>query len=555
MAMLKRWEPKRIPVVGWVPRKSSTYREAASALPTSERESFYRTIRFRLTAWYAFILIVVVLSMSFAVSSSVQQGLQRDTEERLIAAALQINTLTDVEIQLPGQPLTGDGELTKPFDELISRPPDVSDLVLSGIWVAYTNPNGQLSFRNTDFSSSESDGSANGSSIGIFPPDLFSEVDTSETLSEGVMVTQTVDSGGIEARVLVYPIIRANASTDTPEVIGSIVVGSSLQTQQTLMELVNQILKIAGVAGVGLAAWGGWIIAGRALAPVKRITHTVENITESANSAESLAIRLDVPRTGDEISHLATTFNTMLSRIENSFKSQRRFVADASHELRTPLTAIRGNVDVLIRQVQSGRSVGNDVLIEALGDVHRESGRMARLIDDLLMLARNDAQELSQIVHPAPVSLEALASEAYRTLEPLASDRFLVLNASAPVIVYGDSDRLVQVMLILGENAIRHTPSGGTVTISVDRPMQESGEQTCGRVVVNDTGEGISEEHLPHLFERFYRVEGSRERGAGGTGLGLPIALGIVRSHGGWIDVETAPGRGSSFAVYLPTYG
>lgn len=563
MAMLKRSEAGKAPVTGWSLRKPSVYREAASTLPVSERESFYRTIRFRLTAWYAFILIVVVVSMSFAVSSSVRQGLEQDTDSRLGEAAVQIRSRTYSLAQTEGLALDPDNpsiaidaqDPEKPLTEYFPRFPDTSDLVLSGIWVAYTERDGGRSFRtstSTVDTVAASIESEEGMEIGSFPPELFAEVDTTTALTSGESTIETVSAGDQRARILVFPIFATREDTGDEEVIGSIVVGSSLQTQQTTMGLVNQILRIASIAGVGLAAWGGWIIAGRALAPVKKITGTVENITERANSAESLAIRLDVPHTGDEISHLATTFNRMLSRIEDSFKAQRRFVADASHELRTPLTAIRGNVDVLLRQAKSGTSVGNEVLVEALGDVHRESGRMARLIDDLLTLARSDARELVPTIHLTAVSLDVLASEAYRTLEPLAGDRFLVLNASTPVTVNGDGDRLVQVMIVLGENAIRHTPPGGTVTISVDQPVPEPGAPDCARVIVSDTGEGIAESHLPHLFERFYRAEGSRERGSGGTGLGLSIALGIVRSHGGWIDVETAPGRGSSFAVHLP---
>jgi signal transduction histidine kinase len=257
-----------------------------------------------------------------------------------------------------------------------------------------------------------------------------------------------------------------------------------------------------------------------------------------------------VPNTADELELLARTFNTMLGRIEDSFNAQRRFVADASHELRTPLTAIRGNVEILLRQVRSGRPVTQDDLREALGDVYSESGRMSRLIADLLTLARSDAVQAMEMVHPEIVSLDVLAAEAFRTLEPLGEGRTLVLDAGTPVAISGDGDRLVQVMIILGENAIRHTPEGGTVTLEV--AYGEVDEAECARLTVSDTGEGIAEEHLPYLFERFYRVAGSRERESGGTGLGLSIALGIVRAHGGWIDVETGVGLGSRFHVYLP---
>jgi signal transduction histidine kinase len=491
--------------------------------------------------------------------------MNRDMEDRLDQAAEQINAETQPLILRPGQPLTGDNNEPPPFDVLVPQPPEIANLVLSGIWVAYTGPDGSLLFQE------ESSGNAvnsenqenpalkageprlDASSAGIFPLDLFEQVETSQTLLEGKKVFQNIQSDDIHARVLVYPIIRGNASAGgVSQIIGSIIVGSPIDQQQATMNLVNRILLLVGLGGVCLAALGGWLLAGRALSPVQKITGTAQEITRQANSSESLAIRLDVPDTGDELSLLASTFNTMLSRIEDSFNAQRRFVADASHELRTPLTAIRGNVDVLLRQARSDRPVSNEMLTEALTDVHHESGRMARLIADLLTLARSDARSLSESVQHQVVSLEVLAAEAYRTLEPLANGRFLVFRAETPVAISGDGDRLVQVMIILGENAIRHTPEGGTITIAVDQVPATDDDPACARVTVSDTGEGIARENLPHLFDRFYRVEGSRDRGNGGTGLGLSIALGIVRNHHGWIDVETAPGQGSSFTVYLP---
>jgi len=259
-----------------------------------------------------------------------------------------------------------------------------------------------------------------------------------------------------------------------------------------------------------------------------------------------------VPETGDELHRLATTFNEMLDRIEDAFRTQQRFVADASHELRSPLTAVRGNVDVLLRQLGSGRTVPPEHIIEDLQVVQRESGRMSRLIEDLLTLARTDVASLGELLKPEAVQLDHLAREAIQIGRQLATGQNLRLEVQEPVELVADKDRLVQVMIILLENAIRHTPAEGTITLKVDQVVDRQSLASCARIIVTDTGSGIGAEHIPHLFERFYRVEKARSRQLGGTGLGLSIALAVARAHSGWIDVDSVPGKGTTFSVWLP---
>ena len=546
MAVSKRSGSPRVGLPGWKFPTRARVRAASSAVPAQDRESFYRTIRFRLTAWYALVLIVVILATSFTISTSVARALQQETDQRLWDAGDQIYLRTDVQPAVEGVP-SNESE-TSGVATYLTLPPDAREFILSGLWVQYVNIDGSLARFNTD-NETETIVAENVN----FPLDLIALVDKSSALETGDTEFQSVRSDDLFARILIRPLNVPDASDEKGfKVIGAIIVGVPSETQESAVDVVNQILQIAGVAGVVLAVWAGWLVAGRALSPVKRITVAAESVSLQPSSVDSLAIRIDVPKTGDELSHLASTFNTMLARIEDAFSVQRRFVADASHELRTPLTAIRGNVDVLLRQARSDRTIDNDILIESLDDVHRESSRMGRLIDDLLTLARDDTRGAFDITHRTLVSLDNVARDAFDTLEPLATDRFLILDATDRVDILGDADRLTQVMLILGENALSHTPAGGTVTISVDRAVGEDGEPDCARITVRDTGAGIPAEHLPHIFERFYRASGARERGTGGTGLGLSIALGIVRAHGGWIDVETAPDRGSAFIVSSP---
>jgi two-component system OmpR family sensor kinase len=260
-----------------------------------------------------------------------------------------------------------------------------------------------------------------------------------------------------------------------------------------------------------------------------------------------------VPPTNDELSRLSATFNAMLDRLQASFRAQERFVGDASHELRTPLTAIRGNVDVLLRQARlDGRRLDQTDLTAALDDIRRESDRMRRLLEDLLLLARADADAGSDPDKTAPirrelVRLDEIASETVRSAEALASGQVLELEAPRAVEVHGDSDRLYQLVMILLDNAIRHTPPGGRIRVAVT--AKPDGQ---ARVAVRDEGEGIAPEHVPHVFERFYRADGARGRSSGGPGLGLAIAKAICRAHGGDISVTSAPGQGATFLVTLP---
>ncbi|HYH13325.1 MAG TPA: ATP-binding protein [Thermomicrobiales bacterium] len=514
-------------------RTGSIQEESASAstgrrLP---RIRFFSSIRFRLTAWYVFVLIIILTLLGVLLSTFLGQALENEVDNRLHNAQAQVG---NPEIREENDVIRVDpGEV---WLEQAEENPEFQSLVTSGLFFLVTNLQGTSDSR-----------------MGSVPDDLLSTLDLNR-LTPDKMMLQTVTTNGQRVRVLMRPIVLRSASAlgMGERVIAAVVVGESLERQENVLEVVNQLLRTAGAAGVLLATWGGWLLAGRALAPVNKITSTADEIARQGDAQESLSTRLEVNHTGDELARLAITFNAMLERIERAFRGQRRFVADASHELRTPLTAIQGNVDVLYRLARSGRQVQPADLQDALGDMKRESARMARLIDDLLLLARTDAEGLGHMIRPEPVSLDVVAREAFRTAESIAKGQRLHLTIRQPLMIYGDGDRLVQVMIILLDNALRHTPPGGTVDLIVDAAETDDGSLMCARIQVVDSGEGIPDEHLPHLFERFYRVEGSRSRLAGGSGLGLAIALAIVRGHNGWIEVSSPEGKGTYIAVWLP---
>jgi signal transduction histidine kinase len=224
--------------------------------------------------------------------------------------------------------------------------------------------------------------------------------------------------------------------------------------------------------------------------------------------------------------------------LERLFKAQRRFVADVSHEMRTPLTTIQGNLDLMKR-------FSSDYDEEAMEAMESEVRRMSRLVEDLLLLAKADAgrQSLVKMV----VELDTLLLEVYNQSRLLnISGIDVSLGSIDQAQVLGDPDRLKQLLLNLVSNALKYTPEGGTVILSLSRDAQ------FAFVTVEDTGIGIPEADLPHIFDRFYRVDKARARAMGGTGLGLSIAKWIVDAHGGQLSVVSTVGEGSTFTIQLP---
>jgi signal transduction histidine kinase len=246
-----------------------------------------------------------------------------------------------------------------------------------------------------------------------------------------------------------------------------------------------------------------------------------------------------LPDTGrrDEIGNLTMVLNRNLERLERLFHARQRFLADVSHELRTPLTTIRGNVDLM-------RRIG-EADPEILDVVQEELERMTRLVGDLMLLARADTGGLP--IQRQSVELDTLFLDVYRQVRSIDHDVQITVEEVDQVGVLGDSDRLKQLILNLVDNAIKYTPPGGKVMMSLSKVDGRS------QLVVKDTGIGIPAEDLPHIYDRFYRVDKSRTRAQGGSGLGLSIAKWIVEAHKGDIEVESEVGIGTTFRVYLPT--
>ena len=318
----------------------------------------------------------------------------------------------------------------------------------------------------------------------------------------------------------------------------SLVAATPIGQLDTAAVRLRWLLIAVSAAGALVALVAGRLLAGRALRPVAALSETAAAIANSVSFERRVPL-LDGPR--DELGQLASAFNAMLDKLQQAYQAQQRFVSDASHELRAPLTAIQGNLDLLHRRRAAMSSAEQQ---EALDEAGREADRLARLVADLLALARADA---GVSLRRERVELDRDVLEALRESRQLVRGQTLALGMFTPVIVLGDEDRLKQLLLIVLDNALKYTPAGGTVT--VDLVVRDS----VAEVQVRDTGVGIPAADLPHVFERFYRADPGRARDPDGTGLGLPIARWIAEQHQGSITLASEPGQGTTATIRLPT--
>lgn len=356
--------------------------------------------------------------------------------------------------------------------------------------------------------------------------------DWNQPLDEAVLGTDqpifsNIKINGREMRVLTRPL------TAQGKLYANVQAVALLDTVNEAREKLLLVMASSAFVGVlGSCILGMWL-SGKALRPIERITEAASKIAQ----ADDLSTRLEWDGPMDELGRLTNVFNGMMGRLQDLFSVQQRFVADVSHELRTPLTAIRGNLDLMKRY---------GVDDESLEAIESEAERMSRMVNDLLLLARADYGGLT--LELEPIDVDTIVIEAHQQAKILAKDRDIVISIDhfEPARIAGHVDRMKQLLLNLVGNAIKFTPDGGRISLSL--------RQSNGKAIlqVKDTGIGISPEDTKHIFDRFYQADKSRFRMGDSSGLGLAIAKWIVEAHHGTISVESEVGKGSIFTVEIP---
>ena len=452
--------------------------------------SKFATIRLRLTLWYIFFLALTILGFSIYLYAKLQQSLSQQIDEGLQAAASHLF-------------LSVDNTVTPPTVRSISESTEAY-LVQSSFALRLVNDEGVVV-----------------ANVGNFPELAFELPDADHNF-------ETMMIAGVPWRIY-----TTTVETEPNQPRTWVQMGQSLNivqdTQQSLRNLILIGLPMILVA-IGI---GGVFLANRALNPVDSIIRTVQTI-----HATDMTRRIVYTDSQDELSRLAGTLNSMLDRLQAGFDAERRFTADASHELRTPLTAIKGNIAVTLAHQRTAPEYET-----TLHQIQNETERLIRLASDLLFLARLDAAPLRW--QPDQVNLSHLLEALIDQARIMAQEKQITLKATIPPDIYvpGMADHLIRLYLNLIDNAIKYSPVGGEITLTTTIKADE----VC--TTISDHGQGIAPEHLPHIFERFYRAERSHPSGAG---LGLPIAYQIARAHSGIIQIESEVDQGTRVSVSLP---
>jgi two-component system OmpR family sensor kinase len=456
-------------------------------------------IRIRLTLWYTFLLGAILIAFSILLYWVLKYSLHNQVDSNLQDRAQQV-----------GAGIVNQAVIRQSGNVVGIEVPELNVFSSPAIFIQVTEADGSLVTATDNLGKQR------------FPVDQ----QILQANQEGHSIYKTITIDQTHLRIYSAPIRLG------PRVVGAIQVGQSLKDVEDTLSQVLFFLTAGTVAGLIVASLVGAFLAWTTLRPVERVNRAALRIV----SAQDLKQRLPISNSNDEIDRLIITINGMLERLDNFFQAQVRLSADVSHELRTPLTVIRGNVDLLRRGAASDPAELN----EALSIIDGELDRMSRIVADLLLLSQADA---GLSLRMQPVELDTIILDVYRQARVTATEVNLQLGHEDQAVIQGDADRLKQLLLNLVTNALKHTPAGGYITLSLYREPEQI------RITVADTGRGITPTALPHIFERFYRADNNDQKG---TGLGLSIAQWIAQAHGGQITVTSELGKGSVFTLSLP---
>jgi heavy metal sensor kinase len=457
-------------------------------------------IRWRLSLWYMSLTALVLVIFSVAVYIGLERRLSATLDEDLRSQA----SLAASSVTFGGGNAILDAAYQLSNDALL--------------WVLSLNGTQMLKVGGTQFEQ--------------FSP----QQDEVERAAVGKTTLSTVKVGDQTLRMITVPIRGGDRRGSTNEIVGALQLGYSTSRVEDALDLLVQALLVIAPVAIVIAALTGYLLAGRALRPVADITRLAGQI-----DGDDLAARLSLDLPNDELGRLASTFDSMLNRIDLAFQRQRQFTGDAAHELRTPLALMRSQIDLALTQADTPLEFR-----EALTALDGDVARMTSLVGMLLSLARADAGQLAP--NRDSVDLADLARDVAEQLEPIARENGIAITTElAPVTVSVDADMIIQVLVNLIDNAITNTPPGGTITVCV-----APGDAATALVAVSDTGVGIPPEHLPRIFDRFYRIDTGRARSRGGIGLGLAICQAIAHAHDGVLSAHSENGHGSTFTLTLP---
>ena len=461
-----------------------------------------RSIRFQLIVWYASLVTGVMAALGIATWFVVRGYLESSLSESQLRRARQIAHALLPEAQRKGDAYIGEEIETRYAPATNGRFVRVSRANGSVLYVS--GPPSDASFDSTQVAAPD------------WPPPKETSYKVSLADDRALMLAAYAYQSPSGERFLVE-------------------VGAPLATVQAVLRQFLLVLAIGLPVVAALAVGGGYFLVNRALSPVDEIIRSAERIT-----SQNLGERLPTAKTGDELERLCVALNHMISRLDEAFQYSKRFVADASHELRTPLTVLRGELEALLQdaKLSEHRSVMAGLL--------EETERLANIVEGLFALSRLDAGEAQR--ESVRFDLGQLAASTADQMALLAEDKKIAVTCDAPegVVIEGDRARLKQVIVNLLDNAIKYTPDGGAVGLAV------STRNGTAVLEVSDNGMGIPAEALPHVFERFFRVDKARSRELGGAGLGLSIVKSICAAHHGRVEAMSSPGQGSRFRVELP---